>query len=76
MNIQVIPYYLHVVIKYIRIHNIYTVYNHPGPHRHVPSPLIIYKMGNPGKMAAQEDPGLTTRPADHLDSTYTCLNKP
>ena len=27
-------------------------------------------------MAAWEDAGLTARPADHLDSTYTCLNNP
>ena len=27
-------------------------------------------------MAAYEDAGLTARPADHLDSTYTCLNNP
>ena len=27
-------------------------------------------------MAASEDAGLTARPADHLDSTYTCLNNP
>ena len=27
-------------------------------------------------MAASEDTGLTARPADHLDSTYTCLNNP
>ena len=27
-------------------------------------------------MAAWEDSGLTVRPADHLDSTYTCLNNP
>ena len=27
-------------------------------------------------MAAYEDTGLTERPADHLDSTYTCLNNP
>ena len=27
-------------------------------------------------MAAQEDAGLTAHPADHLDSTYTCLNNP
>ena len=27
-------------------------------------------------MAAEEDAGLTARPADHLDSTYTCLNNP
>ena len=27
-------------------------------------------------MAAQEDAGLTVHPADHLDSTYTCLNNP
>ena len=25
-------------------------------------------------MAAYEDAGLTARPADHLDCTYTCLN--
>ena len=28
------------------------------------------------KMAVQEDAGLTARRADHLDSTYTCLNNP
>ena len=27
-------------------------------------------------MVALEDAGLTARPADHLDSTYTCLNNP
>ena len=27
-------------------------------------------------MAVEEDAGLTARPADHLDSTYTCLNNP
>ena len=27
-------------------------------------------------MAASEDTGLTARPADHLDSTYTFLNNP
>ena len=27
-------------------------------------------------MAAYEDAGLTARPADHLDSTDTCLNNP
>ena len=27
-------------------------------------------------MAAQEDTGLTAHPADHLGSTYTCLNNP
>ena len=27
-------------------------------------------------MAAWEDAGLTARPADHLDSTYTCLKNP
>ena len=31
---------------------------------------------DPGKMVAQEDAGLTKRPADHLHSTYTCLNNP
>ena len=27
-------------------------------------------------MAVEEDAGLTMRPADHLGSTYTCLNNP
>ena len=27
-------------------------------------------------MAAYKDNGLMARPADHLDSTYTCLNNP
>ena len=27
-------------------------------------------------MVVLEDTGLTARPADHLDSTYTCLNNP
>ena len=27
-------------------------------------------------MAVREDAGLTARPADLLDSTYTCLNNP
>ena len=38
--------------------------------------MIFAVQKYPGKKAALEDSGLTLRPADHLDSTYTCLNNP